>query len=499
MTFPLSGGGFGDFTRALLPYDLNHIVSNGQSLSVGGSDFTNTAPSQPFFNSMIFDSSSTYDITAPNASTLSLIPLIQPMRTLLGSAPYPQNIAGQPCDISVANGLSRVARQAMIFLSVVGQSGQPYSYWGPSGSGSSYAASLYEMRVAKRLATTLGAKNPGLLMVDILAGEADEFNSSYAANLQTYYTQVNADAVTIYGSGQKTVPIVQSQQNSFPAGFSNTENISALQQLKASLVNPNILLPCPKYWGPYADGIHFTDYRRLGAYHLRAYLSWLKTGAWNGLWPTTVSRLENVVTIGFNVPVAPLVFDDTALGDNGNSLLPHQTGGFAGPWSGGHGFEAYDTLPNITSLTNTTPIVATFASAHGLLSGDYCAPLQIPSNTNANGCFAVTFVDSTHVSLNGSSGNGTFSGSAPAISPIPVTAAIVGSSVQITLGRLPRTSMRVGYAHTPDEGLNIQAAPPTGRCGTLRDSDPTVFADPNTPGLFFKLQNWCVEFSEALS
>lgn len=73
-------------------------------------------------------------------------------------------------------------------------------------------------------------------------------------------------------------------------------------------------------------------------------------------------------------------------------------------------------LKAIKSSTDATPIVVEFLAAHGLTTGanngDTVEVIGHQTNSNANGLWAITVVDATHVSLNGSVGNGAGAGSA---------------------------------------------------------------------------------------
>ena len=62
----------------------------------------------------------------------------------------------------------------------------------------------------------------------------------------------------------------------------------------------------------------------------------------------------------------------------------------------------------ITAATNTSPITITTSSAHGLTSSNVVFISGVTGNTNANGFWAITVVDTTHFILNGSSGNGSY-------------------------------------------------------------------------------------------
>lgn len=74
---------------------------------------------------------------------------------------------------------------------------------------------------------------------------------------------------------------------------------------------------------------------------------------------------------------------------------------------------------SISSSTNASPIVLQTASAHGCSTGDRVMVSLHQTNTNANGEWTVTFVDSTHISLNGSTGNGV-GGATGSVQPLTV-------------------------------------------------------------------------------
>ena len=63
----------------------------------------------------------------------------------------------------------------------------------------------------------------------------------------------------------------------------------------------------------------------------------------------------------------------------------------------------------ITGATNATPIVVTAAN-HGLITGDVVVVSGALGNTAANGTFTVTVADANTFSLNGSTGNGAYTG-----------------------------------------------------------------------------------------
>lgn len=62
----------------------------------------------------------------------------------------------------------------------------------------------------------------------------------------------------------------------------------------------------------------------------------------------------------------------------------------------------------VSAATNATPIVLTTATPHGSVSGDTALVTSAVGNTAANGQWVVTVIDPTHLSLDTSVGNGTY-------------------------------------------------------------------------------------------
>jgi type II secretory pathway pseudopilin PulG len=64
----------------------------------------------------------------------------------------------------------------------------------------------------------------------------------------------------------------------------------------------------------------------------------------------------------------------------------------------------------VSAASNTSPIIVTTASPHTSSTGDLVWVYGVQGNTSANGEFIVTVIDSTHLVLNSSSGNGNYTG-----------------------------------------------------------------------------------------
>jgi hypothetical protein len=105
-------------------------------------------------------------------------------------------------------------------------------------------------------------------------------------------------------------------------------------------------------------------------------------------------------------------------------------------------------------------------------------------------------VHSTHFSLDGSAGNGAYSGNyypgfvnyQYAVLLPTTSATLSGSGTTLTLGAAAQTQLAIGYADTPDTAGSQGGPVYGGRYGNLRDSDPYK-------GLSGSANyNWCVEF-----
>jgi hypothetical protein len=68
------------------------------------------------------------------------------------------------------------------------------------------------------------------------------------------------------------------------------------------------------------------------------------------------------------------------------------------------------TVRNISAATNATPIQITTSTTNGLITGQTVTIYGITGNTAANGTFTITVLNNTQFTLDGSAGNGAFTG-----------------------------------------------------------------------------------------
>ena len=77
-------------------------------------------------------------------------------------------------------------------------------------------------------------------------------------------------------------------------------------------------------------------------------------------------------------------------------------------------------LGNVVDVTgNTVSPIVIEATAHGLTTGTQIVVSAVQGNTAANGTFTITFVDADHFSLDGSTGNGAYTGGGNYGTPAP--------------------------------------------------------------------------------
>lgn len=122
---------------------------------------------------------------------------------------------------------------------------------------------------------------------------------------------------------------------------------------------------------------------------------------------------------------------------------------------------------NVTGATNASPIVITTDASHQLVSGDQVVIAGVGGNTNANGTFVVTVVDTTHFSLNSSTGNAPYTSGGTW-----TTDTINATNADAVLTWAART----GAAHSVDVVRWSYSAAPTGGRLTIKDG-ATIIED----------------------
>jgi hypothetical protein len=325
---------------ANIPWDWASTIGTGQSLAVGEQGNPVKLTTQPFANLKLSTGSLSWPVD-PNNSSLSMVPLIEPIGRLAPNYPssWPTNIAGETQQSAMGNQITSMVQTdfGRNYVSVqgnVGENGQCMTYLKKNATqsginGRAFEASLVETRAIKRLATAAG-KTYGVAAIIITHGECDSGNTSYENDLRQLWADYNTDLKSITGQTQNVLMIV-SQQNS-----QGDNSASTLAQWKVGVDYPaDIVCRGPQYYYPSAaDHVHLTTdgYEQLGEKFGQVYYERVVRGNnWQPLQPTSASRNGKVITVQFHVPVGPLVFDTTL-------QTPHQG---QAEWSNGKGFEVY--------------------------------------------------------------------------------------------------------------------------------------------------------------
>jgi len=288
---------------------------------------------------------------------LSLVPLVEPIRTVAAGYPsaYPANLNGESPHTAMSaalTGLAKTMGALSDFVSVhtvVGEGGQPMTVinktavedmvTATTSRGRAYAASLFEARAIKRLADAAG-KTYGVGGIFLTHGESDAGNQNYTNDMLQLRNDYNADLKAITGQTQ-SIPLFTSQQHGIylyaPGRAASNIDPSTLLQWTAALDHPEeIVCVGPKYQYPYAnDWLHLQPlgYELMGEKYAEAYYRHVVLGRpWQPLQPLreTVARNGREITVDFHVPVPPLAWDE---------VLPRPHLVDLTEWAAGRGFE----------------------------------------------------------------------------------------------------------------------------------------------------------------
>jgi hypothetical protein len=356
------------------PFGWVGVIGTGQSLSVGVTAAA-MSTTQPFKNLKLIDNGPDpkYPIAADaGAPQWATTPLVEPIRgKLTGTGPgfgdgqYPDNIFGETPHSGMANTLSTLwstrggQGDYVTAHTVVGWSGHCLVDINKEGGKRAYPASLNEASVWARLASAAG-KTFGVGGIVLTHGECDASNAAYGAGLFQLWQDYDSDLKAITGQTRDVV-LVASQQSTIATGAGG----SAVQVWQAGVAHPGqVVCAGPKYQYQYsADNLHLPapGYERLGQKYAEVFDLVVNQGAtWKPLQPNKVTRAGAVITIDFDVPSPPLVWDS-------HIAPPHQTANTE--WAAGKGFEVKDSGGHPLTISKATiqgsSVVLTLAADPG--------------------------------------------------------------------------------------------------------------------------------------
>lgn len=279
------------------PNALRHILSTGQSLSVGSNGAPALTTVQPYNNRMLASGNG------------SLIPLVEPCPGGTASA--------ETMGSAMANHLRSLTGseyRGIVTMHGVGST----AYSGLKKGTTPYTNGQNQQGAAFNLAQE---ENRAYLVqaVTTVHGENDEADhvsaADYAGFLEEWQADYETDAKALTGQ-TGVVPLFTCQMSSWMRYYSK-QPTTALGQLKAARENPTkIFLVTPKYIFDYADFVHIRNhgYRRLGEYYGKVMKKVLvDRQPWLPLSPIGITRNGRTITARFHVPVPPLKFDTAAV------------------------------------------------------------------------------------------------------------------------------------------------------------------------------------------
>jgi hypothetical protein len=373
-----SDAGAPEVPYSYVPYDINHVLSTGQSNCVANDGKPILSTSQPYGN-LMFDTGvmpasscdgngcTTYD------EPRSFVPLVEGDTFFYPVETMSSGLANEVSKLGLASAIHHD-----MLVSVHGRSGNSYlclrkggcDWWPDTHYVRPFDDAMKEVASAKRLADAAG-KSYVVRAVTAIHGENDHY--AYAAG-KPAFPMPGTDGVSTlndYGDAllewqhdyEESVQAITNQTIPIPlfiSQYSHWNNVPTsvipYMQLDAHRrSNGNVTIVGPTYVLPYSSDCHQLTgegERHHGEKIPKAYKRTIKERKrWEPHRPIRVTRSGNIVTAKFLVPSPPLVFDTTLVSDPGH-----------------YGFEWFDESgrpPAIASveIIGTDTVQVTLASA----------------------------------------------------------------------------------------------------------------------------------------
>lgn len=305
-------------------HPIHHVLSTGQSLSVGANGYPALTTTQPYDNIMFAPG------VIPGGEGLhKFTPLVERGLETMSS--------------SFANLVGKMARDEFpgasnldphdLLVSAHGVSG--VGYWALKRGTKPYAIGLAQVKAGRDLARAQG-RSYLVRAVTNVHGESDHVrqNLRYESDLLTWQADYERDVRAITGQTE-SVPMFETQMSSFTRYGAKTSMIPGAQ-LAAHVHAPGkVILVGPKYHLPYAsDGIHLTSegYRHMGEDYAKAYRRVVLEGrTWEPVRPKRIVRSGATIVVTFYVPSPPLVLDTARVGNPGNFGFEYEEVGSRAP------------------------------------------------------------------------------------------------------------------------------------------------------------------------
>ncbi len=287
-------------------FALNHVLSTGQSLSVGSQGTPILSTTQPFENVMFVTG-----VRAGGAGLTSFVPLVE-----TGVETMSAGMSSLITDLArseALKGLPAPKNDHRLLVSCHGIGGTAYV-------GLKKGTVAYQNGMAQVAAGMALAKAASLTYVvravTNVHGESDHvaMNAAYEQDLVDWQKDYETDVKAATGQTEP-IPMFHTQMSSWTKYGQATSAIPQAQLDASTKSAGKIVMVGPKYFLAYvADGVHLSSqgYRHMGEYYAKAYRRVVLEGkAWEPVRPKTVSLAGDTVRVVFHVPAPPLAFDTT--------------------------------------------------------------------------------------------------------------------------------------------------------------------------------------------
>jgi hypothetical protein len=333
---------------------LNQVMLAGQSLAVGSGSATPVSTSQPYSNVMFNGGV----IAVGGGDMASLTALVEGDLDRANGVSLVETPASGFANSTTANAITRGLTHDML-LSSHGIGGAAYN--SIKKDSAEWPNALLQARRGHELAIA-ARKGSRVRAIAVIHGETDDLNRSatYQADVTQWQADYQADiAITRGESPAPVLPMLISQIASFAALGNTTSVVNQAMWNASKAASDRLFLVGPRYMIPHEpDGVHLlaAKYRWLGETYSKVYRKVVLDGVnWKPLQPLTAVRVGNVITVTFDVPVAPLVFDTVRVTE---PRLDASAPAIVGPY----GFEFDDASgspPTISSVSLAGPTSAT--------------------------------------------------------------------------------------------------------------------------------------------
>ena len=290
---------------------LLHIVSSGQSLSMGATAAPTTLQ-PPTANRLLTLQDGVRLTNQDDTLTAAMVAPFKPLVAKTTEVPAVQ-LAAQ------LNRTRGIPSNAGLLVSCHGRGG--YAIAALNKGTLPYTNSITAVTNAKAEAVRLGL-GYRVPFVDWIQGENDANRAQgvYLAALLQLQTDYDTDIRAISAQPQ-TVPLLLDQISNWTM-YSTATSFVPLEQLQAALTYPTrFYCAGPKYWlQTNTDGIHLAaeNSMRLGVMHDRAAQAIINGASWKPTHAVSAARVGAVVTLRFHTPSGPLVIDTVNVTDPGN-------------------------------------------------------------------------------------------------------------------------------------------------------------------------------------